>query len=168
MYVFFAGGGALKFLKDYHAAFGGKIPLYGAGFLTDGVLQAAGDAANGVMPTLHYADALDTPKNKKFREDFQKATSRPADVYAVQGYDSAALLRIGLEAVGGDMTKKDAMIAAMEKATIDSPRGKFTLSPSHNPVQDFYLRVAQNGEEKVAGIAMEKLGDEGVGCNMKK
>lgn len=168
VYVFFAGGGALKFLKDYHAAFGGKIPLYGAGFLTDGVLQAAGEAANGVKTTLHYADGIDTPKNKKFRDDFQKATSRAADVYAVQGYDSAELLRIGLEAVGGDMKKKDQMIAAMEKAEIDSPRGKFTLSPSHNPVQDFYLRIAQNGEEKVAGVAMAKLGDQGTGCNMKK
>jgi hypothetical protein len=28
------------------------------------------------------------------------------------------------------------MITAMEKAEIDSPRGKFTLSKAHNPVQD--------------------------------
>ena len=43
--AFFAGGGAAKFLKDYQAAgLKGKIPLYGSGFLTDGVLDAVGDA----------------------------------------------------------------------------------------------------------------------------
>ncbi|MBM3565998.1 MAG: ABC transporter permease, partial [Alphaproteobacteria bacterium] len=42
VFVFFAGGGALKFLKDYAAAgLQGKIPLYGSGFLTDGVIKAA-------------------------------------------------------------------------------------------------------------------------------
>jgi Ca2+-binding RTX toxin-like protein len=40
---FFAGGGAAKFIKDYAAAgLKGKIPLYGSGFLTEGVLDAAG------------------------------------------------------------------------------------------------------------------------------
>ena len=39
VYVFFAGGGAVKFVKDYAAAGLGKtIPLVGAGFLTDGTL----------------------------------------------------------------------------------------------------------------------------------
>jgi branched-chain amino acid transport system substrate-binding protein len=51
---FFAGGGAAKFLRDYAAAgLKDKIPLYGSGFLTEGVLDAAGAAAEGVMTTLH-------------------------------------------------------------------------------------------------------------------
>ncbi|MDO8596972.1 MAG: ABC transporter substrate-binding protein, partial [Sulfuricaulis sp.] len=45
VFVFFAGGGAAKFLKDWQAAgLKGKIGLYGSGFLTDGVLDAVGDA----------------------------------------------------------------------------------------------------------------------------
>ncbi len=48
VYTFFAGGGAVKFVKDYAAAGLNKtIPLYGAGFLTDGTLEAQGDAAAG-------------------------------------------------------------------------------------------------------------------------
>ena len=51
---FFAGGGAAKFLRDYAASGLNKtIPLYGSGFLTEGVLEAAGDAADGVFTTLH-------------------------------------------------------------------------------------------------------------------
>ena len=42
-YAFFAGGGAVKFVKDYAAAgLKEKVPLLGAGFLTDGTLDAQG------------------------------------------------------------------------------------------------------------------------------
>jgi branched-chain amino acid transport system substrate-binding protein len=65
---FFAGGGAAKFIRDYAAAgLKGKIPLYGSGFLTEGVLDAAGPAADGIITTMHYSDSLDTPRNKAFR-----------------------------------------------------------------------------------------------------
>ena len=49
------------------------------------------------------------------------------------------------------------LIAAMEKAEIDSPRGKFTLSKAHNPVQDIYLRKVQGLENRVAGVAVKAL-----------
>ena len=46
VFSFFAGGGAVKFVKDYAAAGLNKtIPLYGPGFLTDGTLEAQGAAA---------------------------------------------------------------------------------------------------------------------------
>jgi branched-chain amino acid transport system substrate-binding protein len=54
----------------------------------------------------------------------------------------------------------------MEGAVIDSPRGKWTMSKSHNPVQDIYLRVAENGENKVIGVASKALADSGAGCRM--
>ncbi|HYG88581.1 MAG TPA: ABC transporter substrate-binding protein [Azospirillum sp.] len=165
VYTFFSGGGALKFIKDYAAAgLQGKIPLYGPGFLTDGVLAAAGPAAEGIKTTLHYALTLDNPVNVKFRESFQKATGREADVFAVQGYDAASLLAQGLTAVKGDIGAKKALYAAMEKAEIDSPRGKFTLSKSHNPVQDIYLRQVKDGKEVVLGVAAKALNDPATGC----
>ena len=71
---FFAGGGAVKFVSDYAAAgLKDKIPLYGSGFLTEGVLEAQGAAADGIMTTLHYADSLDTPRNNAFRAAYEKA-----------------------------------------------------------------------------------------------
>jgi len=167
VFVFFAGGGAVKFTKDYAAAgLKGKIPLYGAGFLTEGTLKAQGDTAEGVITALHYADGLDTPKNKSFRAAYQKAYNEEPDVYAVQGYDAAQLLRIGLEAVKGDVSKKAAMIKAMENASIDSPRGAFKLSKAHNPIQNFYTRKAEGGDNKVIGIAAKDLDDPGTGCKL--
>ena len=53
VFVFFAGGGAVKFVKDYAAAGLSKtVPLYGSGFLTDGTLEGAGRGGRG---TAHHA-----------------------------------------------------------------------------------------------------------------
>ena len=167
VYTFFAGGGAVKFVKDYDAAGLKKsIPLYGAGFLTDGTLEAQGASANGLQTTLHYADSLGTPRDNAFRLSYAKAYKLQPDVYAVQGYDAAQILGIGLAATKGDVSKKDAFAAAVQKATIDSPRGPFKMSKSHNPIQDFYLREVQGKENKVVGIASKGLVDPGRGCRM--
>jgi len=164
---FFAGGGAAKFIRDYAAAgLKGKIPLYGSGFLTEGVLDAAGPAADGIITTMHYSDSLNTRRNHEFRLAYAKTFKMQPDVYAVQGYDTGLLLVQGANAVKGDLAAKPALYAALEKAVIDSPRGKWTMSKAHNPVQDIYLRVVENKENKVIGIAAKALADSGAGCKM--
>ena len=167
VYSFFAGGGAVKFVKDYAGAGLNKsIPLYGPGFLTDGTLDAQGDAAQGMFTTLHYGDALNTPRDNAFRLNYAKTFKLQPDVYAVQGYDAAQLLSAGMSAVKGDISKREGLIAAMAKARIDSPRGAFTLGKSHNPVQDIYLRKVEGKENKVVGVAVKGLADPGRGCRM--
>jgi len=167
VYAFFAGGGAVKFVKDYAAAgLNASIPLYGPGFLTDGTLEAQGDAAKGMFTTLHYADSLNTARDNAFRLNYAKTFKLQPDVYAVQGYDAAQLLAAGLTAVKGDLSKRKALEAAMEKARIDSPRGTFTLSKAHNPVQDIYLRKVEGNENKVVGVAIKALDDPARGCRM--
>jgi len=88
------------------------------------------------------------------------------DVYAMQGYDAAQLLVAGLNAVKGDLKQRDTLIAAMKKAQIDSPRGKFTLSAQHNPTQDFYVREVRGNYNVVTGVAVKALADPGRGCKM--
>ena len=164
---FFAGGASAKFMIDYAAAgLKDKIPLYGSGFLTEGMLDAAGPAAEGVMTTLHYGDSIETPRNKAFRLAYAKTFKMQPDVYAVQGYDTGLLLVHGANAVKGDLNNKAVLYKAMETVTIDSPRGKWTMSKSHNPIQDIYLRVVQNKENKVIGVAAKALADSGAGCKM--
>jgi branched-chain amino acid transport system substrate-binding protein len=165
VFTFFAGGGAVKFVKDYAAAGLKKtIPLYGSGFLTDGTLEAQGADADGLMTALHYADSLNTPRDNAFRLAYAKAYKLQPDVYAVQGYDAAQMLAAGLTAVKGDMSKKAELSAAIENAKINSPRGPFTLSKAHNPVQDIYLRQVSGKENKVIGIASKGLVDPARGC----
>src|SRR5260370_27521440 len=48
VYTFFAGAGAVKFVKDFAApGLKAKIPLFGSGFLTDGVPETPWEAAQG-------------------------------------------------------------------------------------------------------------------------
>lgn len=167
VHAFFAGGGAVKFVKDYAAAGLGKtIPLYGSGFLTDGTLEAQGAAANGLKTTLHYADNLDNPANVAFLKAFKDKTGNVGDIYAVQGYDAAALLDAGMTAVGGDDKARDKMIAAMGAAKIDSPRGPLSFNKAHNPIQNIYLREVRNGRNEFVSIAQKDVDDPARGCKL--
>ena len=118
------------------------------------------------MTTLHYADGLTNAKEKTFRAAYVAAYKAEPDVYAVQGYDAGQLLGAGLAAVKGDVNNRDALIAAMEKATIDSPRGPFTMSKAHNPVQDIYLRKVEGKQNLVVNVAIKALADPARGCKM--
>jgi branched-chain amino acid transport system substrate-binding protein len=168
VFAFFAGGGAVKFVKDYAAAgLKDKIPLYGPGFLTEGTSKAQGEAAEGIRTTLHYAANLGNAANGAFRAAYQKAFGKAADVFAVQGYDTGSLLLQAMDAVGGDTGATGDIIAAMEGATIaDSPRGAWSMSKAHNPIQDIYLREVKASVNRVLGIAAKALEDPATGCKM--
>lgn len=165
VYAFFGGAGAVKFMKDYNAAgLHRTIPLVGPGSLTDGTLEAAGDVANGVLTTQHYADDLSLPRSVAFRTAYRKAFQANPDIFAVQGYDTGQLLVSGLAAVGGDAGARDAVISAFEMVEFESPRGRWFFSRAHNPIQDIYLREAAGGQNRMVGIAAKVLEDPASGC----
>jgi branched-chain amino acid transport system substrate-binding protein len=167
VYAFFAGGGAVKFVKDYAAAGLNKtIPLVGPGCLTDGTLEAQGESAQGLLTTLHYGDGLNIPKNNAFRAAYTKSFTTSPDVYAVQGYDAEQLLIAGVNAVKGDLSKRADLVKAIETAKIESPRGSFALSKSHNPIHDIYLRKVDGKENKVIAVAIKNLNDPPRGCKL--
>ncbi|MEE8366486.1 MAG: ABC transporter substrate-binding protein [Gammaproteobacteria bacterium] len=168
VFAFFAGGGAVKFVKDYAAAgLKDNIPLYGPGFLTEGVSKAQGAAAEGIKTTLHYLGDLDNAANHAFRKAYNKAYGKMPNVFSVQGYDAAALIIDAMTQVGGDTGATSDLIKAMAGATFpDSPRGFWHMSAAHNPVQNIYLREVRNGKQKLLGIAAKNLEDPAAGCNM--
>lgn len=167
VYTFFAGGGGVSFVRDYAAA-GLKetIPLLGSGFLTDGNLAAIGEAGEGVMTTLHYAETLDTPQNQAFVEAYQAAYDELPDTYAVQGYDTGMMLVQALAAVEGETDDRDRLIEALANVELDSPRGPISFSSSHHPIQNVYLREIRDGKHEVIDIASESLEVPDVACRM--
>lgn len=167
VFAFFAGGGAVKFVKDYAAAGLNKsIPLYGAGFLTDGTISAQGEAANGIKTTLHYADNLDNAANKAFLTSFKAKTGQDGDIYAVQGFDAAALMDSGLKATKGDWAARAQLVAGMQAAKFDSPRGPLSFNKANNPVQNVYLREVRNGRNELVSIAGQAVNDPARGCRV--
>jgi branched-chain amino acid transport system substrate-binding protein len=161
VYSFIAGAAGAKYMKDYVAAGISKnIPLIGPGFLTEGLIDAAGTAAEGIETVLHYADGLNTKRDNEFRLNYAKTFKLQPDVFCVQGYDAGLLLAAGLAATKGDVTRKKEVIEAMRNAKIDSPRGAWRLSKAHNPVQDMYLRKVVGKENRNMGLAIKALDDD--------
>ncbi len=60
------------------------------------------------------------------------------------------LLDSVVKAVKGDLSKKDEMRRAAEKADFKSVRGNFKFGPNHIPIQNFYLQEAvKQGDDYV-------------------
>ena len=145
IFVFYPGKAGGAFIKQYQqAGLKGVVDLYTV-FTVDAIslpkLQAAKlDGVLGSQLTQFWDPTLDNEANKKFVSSFREKYKRYPSFYAAQAYDSINLINSAVVAVGGDMTKKDDMRAAMMKADYPSVRGKYTYGKNHMPVQNFYLR----------------------------
>jgi len=145
LFIFYPGKAGGAFIKQYQqAGLEGKLPLYSV-FTVDSIalpkLQKAGfKGVMGSKMTQFWAPDLDTPQNKKFVSGFKKKYGHYPSFYAAQSYDTMYLIKSAVEAVGGDLSKKDEMRAAMKSASFPSVRGKFTYGNNGMPIQNFYLR----------------------------
>jgi len=146
IYSFMSGTDAVTFLKKA-AELGtlGKLGLVsGAGFFVEqDVLAAIQDAApSGAITGLHWALTLTNKENQDFITKYsQKFSGRQADVFAVQGYDTARVIVEALNALGGKTDNKDAFMKAIANVSFKSPRGDFKFDPNtNNVVQTIYIR----------------------------
>lgn len=170
IFVFYAGGEAISFVKQYDS-FGlkGSIGLYGSGFLNSQLyVNAQGDAAVGTVGSLHYVPTLDTAENKTFVEAFKAKTGRLPSEYGVQGYDAGRAL---IEAVKTGATDREAIAAALPKVNYVGPRGPLQIDPAtNNVVQNVYIYEIEKGTDgaltqKVLAT-VENVKDEPNGCAM--
>ena len=169
VFFFLPGGMGISFLKQY-ADSGVDLPVVGPAFSFDqGILQAVGDAALGVVNTSQWNKDLDNATNAAFVESFQAKYGRLPSLYASQGFDTANLL---ISAVAkADVSDADAFRAALEAADFASTRGAFKFGPNHHPVQTIYAReVVKEGDvytNKLIGPALEDHADAYAGeCKM--
>ena len=145
LFVFYPGAAGGAFIKQYdQAGLKDTLPLYSV-FTVDALslpkLQAAGfTSVLGSRTTQQWDPTLDNAANKKFVEDYKAKHGAYPSFYGAQSYDAIMLIASAVEAVGGDLSDKDGIRAAMKTADFDSVRGKFTYGNNHLPVQNFYLR----------------------------
>lgn len=161
VFFFLPGGMGISFLKQYQDS-GVDLPVVGPAFSFDqGILQAVGDAALGVVNTSQWSKDLDNPANAAFVKSFEAAYGRLPSLYASQGFDTANLLISALDKA--QPSDADAFRAALEAADFDSTRGAFRFGPNHHPVQTIYAReVIKEGDvytNKVIGVALEDRAD---------
>ncbi len=168
--TFFAGGAAISFVKQYKEFGAAKdLPLYGAGFLTSAAyVHVQGEAADGIIASLHYVPTIDTPENKRFQDGYKAAyEGKLGSEFAVAGYDAAHVIVKAIAAAGGDKAKfKD----ELNKVSFNGPRGPLRIDPAtHNVIQNMYIFRNEFADGKVTQkvlATIEGVQDPVNGCKM--
>jgi len=149
IFVFFPGAAGVQFLNQYvQAGLKQQIPLYTDGTIDELSLPLQKENALGILGVQEWVNDLPNEENRRFVADYRKKHPglRPS-FYGAQAYDAVELINSAVVAVNGDVTKRDAMKAEMEKANFKSVRGSFRYGNNHVPIQNFYLvDVVKDGD----------------------
>jgi len=151
IFAFYPGGAGVQFITQYaQSGLKSQIPLYTAFTIDELSLPRMKDLAVGIPGAQQWVNDLPNEANKKFVADYKAKYKSSPSFYGAQTYDALALLESAVVAVKGDLTKKDEMRKAMEKADFKSVRGNFKFGRNHIPIQNFYLQdVVKHGDEYV-------------------
>src|SRR3981081_4459657 len=173
IFAFYPGGAGVQFVTQYaQSGLKGQIPLYTAFTIDELSLPRLKDLAVGIPGAQQWVNDLPNEANKRYVADYKAKYKLSPSFYGSQTYDAAVLIDSGLKAVNGDMTKKDDLRKALEKADFKSVRGNFKFGPNHIPIQSFYLQdVVKQGDDyvlKTVATIVENDQDKHVGkCPMK-
>lgn len=153
IYQFHPGGTGINFVKQYAAAGLNKsIPMLMPSFSMDArMIQATGDASLGSYTTGIWSQDFNNPQSQAFVKAFKEAYGRVPTDYAMQAYDTAQLIGVGLKATGGDLSKAAEFRAALRKPGFTSLRGNFSMNTNQHPIQDLYLMRID--KESAGGLA---------------
>ena len=151
IFVFYPGRRACSFSTQYaQAGLKGKIPLYTAFTIDELSLPLQKDLALGVPGAQQWVNDLPNDANKKFVADYRKKYNSRPSFYGAQSYDAAMLIDSAVVATKGNLSDKEAVQKALEKADFKSVRGGFKFGNNHIPIQNFYLQdVVKDGNEFV-------------------
>jgi branched-chain amino acid transport system substrate-binding protein len=149
VFAFYPGGAGIQFVTQYaQSGLKGQIPLYTAFTIDSLSLPRLKDLAIGVPGAQQWVRDLPNEANKKYVADFRAKHKADPSFYGAQTYDAVPMLDSVVKAVNGDVSKKDEMRRAAEKADFKSVRGNFKFGPNHIPIQNFYLQDAvKEGDE---------------------
>jgi branched-chain amino acid transport system substrate-binding protein len=158
LFVFIPGFQAGPFAKQFVERGMEKsgIRIIGDGNLTDDdELPGMTDAALGIVTAHHYSPVHDSPLNKSYVADFQKAYGKQPNFVSVGGYDAMHLIFEALKKSGGK-TDGDTLIAAMKGMRWESPRGPIEIDPrTRDVVHNEYIRRVERVNGLLANVEFD-------------
>ncbi|MEM1382070.1 MAG: ABC transporter substrate-binding protein [Pseudomonadota bacterium] len=159
LFTFMPGGMGVRFVKQFRqAGLADKMTFLSAFTVDETTLPAQKDDALGFFGAGNWAPDLDTPGNAEFVAAFESTYGYVPGTYAMQAYDTAKLIDAAVRTVGGDLSDKEALRAALKAADFPTIRGEFAFNNNHYPVQDFYLlQVAKRADGKFQTEIAEKV-----------
>lgn len=121
---------------------------------TNTFISRAGDAGMGWTVISQYVPTLDTPRNHKFVEDFQKAYKVVPDKYAVSGYDAIHVVADAIKRAG--KAEAAPIRAALEKADLEVVQGHVTFDANHQAYTNAVISENSNGTSNVLKVVPTK------------
>jgi branched-chain amino acid transport system substrate-binding protein len=151
IFVFYPGGAGVQFVTQYtQSGLKGKIPLYQVFTIDELSIPRLKELSLGIPGAQEWVNDLPNAANKKFVADYNTKYKLHPSYYGAQSYDAVSLLDSAVTAVHGDLSDKEAIRKAMEKADFKSVRGNFKFGNNHMPIQNFYLQdVVKQGDDYV-------------------
>ena len=163
LFTFMPGGMGVNLVRQYDQAGLGEIPFLSAFTVDETTLPATKDAAVGYLGGANWAPDMDNAANEAFVSAYLEKYGAVPGTYAMQAYDAAQLIDSAVRKVGGDLTDRAALRAAIQEADFDSPRGDFSFGANQYPVQDFYLVEAIKRDDGLYQTSLrEKIFDDYV------
>lgn len=158
IFTFMPGGLGVNLVKQYRQAGLASIPFLSTFTVDEATLPAQGEAALGFYAAASWAPNMDNPANQLFVRDFEGVFNYVPASYAAQTYDAARLLDSAVKKVGGNLTDKNALRAAIAAADFQSVRGPFRFGVNQYPIQDFWqLQVARRADGKFQTETVRKV-----------
>jgi branched-chain amino acid transport system substrate-binding protein len=161
VFIGFAGIAALRFLKQYQdAGLRGKIPLLANQTAVDeALLRSMGDEALGVVSTMHYSAALDTPANRKFVAAYRQAFGgNDPGYYSTGAYTAGLFLKQALEKIGGRIEDGEAFRKAVRGVALtDAPAGPIHLDNYGNPVHNISIRRVERKDGRLQNTVIHTI-----------
>ena len=149
----FAGGGAIRFVKQYaDTTLKGKVPLVSTGFQMDeAVLRQLGDEAVGIVSALFWSPTLDNAANTAFVKAFVAKHGKTPSVYHMSMNSGARWACEALKATDTKPDDQEALLAAIRRAseTIPDPRGPIKIDEYGNPTQNVYILRVEKRDGKL-------------------
>lgn len=149
--AFYPGSWGPKFFGQYNQAGLNKTtPLYHVFSVDMGnlpIFQKNGLNVLNTLQTAQWSPDFKSPQNVKFVKDFKKKYGMMPNTFASQAYETIMLIKSGVDAVNGDVSKMDKMRTALEKADFKALRGTFRYGKEHFPIQDFVSREVVKGAD---------------------
>ena len=160
VFIGFAGVAALRFLKQFEeAGLKGKIPVLANQTAVDeALLRSMGDEALGVISTMHYSAALETPANRKFVAAYRKTFGTDPGYYSVGAYTAGLFLKQALEKVSGKVENTDSFLKALRAVAIsDAPGGPIRLDKYGQAVHNIYIRHVEKKDGRLQNTVIRTI-----------
>lgn len=163
LYTSVAGNDTVRLftqMKDF-GVLDGLTVLGASGTVTGQNIGAIGDAAEGFITGVGYSPLIDSPENKAFVEKFNAENGADPDLYGADSYGILFAYKAAVEAAGS--TETDAVRAALEGLTWDTPQGPKTIrAGDHQAIQPMYVVLIENGAFTIANLI---AGEDAIGAD---